>query len=83
MPERVRGLPVIDQGKCPDGCRKCVEACPYKKSIFRPATGTSGFGIRSVKGRIRTPRPAARTMALVGLTDIQKFLGLIAQIISR
>src|SRR6201994_2556032 len=38
----------------------------------RPATGTSGFGIRSVNGRMRKPRPAARTMALVGLTDIWK-----------
>src|SRR6185437_9028827 len=35
-----------------------------------PATGTIGFGIWSVSGRIRTPRPAARTMALVGVTDI-------------
>src|SRR5258708_13791429 len=35
-----------------------------------PATGTSGFGIRSVSGRMRTPRPAARTMARVGLTGI-------------
>src|ERR1044072_6282941 len=40
-------------------------------SSGRPATGISGFGIRSVSGRMRRPRPAARTMALVGLTDIQ------------
>src|SRR5712671_1665292 len=40
-------------------------------SSARPATRTSGFGIRSVRGRMRTPRPAARTMALVGgLIDI-------------
>jgi hypothetical protein len=37
-----------------------------------PATGTIGFGMVSVSGRIRTPRPAARTMALVGVTDIRK-----------
>ena len=28
MPDRFRGLPVLDATKCPDGCRKCVEACP-------------------------------------------------------
>ncbi len=28
LPERYRGLPVIDSSKCPDGCAKCVEACP-------------------------------------------------------
>ncbi|HEY1065020.1 MAG TPA: NADH-quinone oxidoreductase subunit NuoB [Pirellulales bacterium] len=25
---RFRGLPVIDQAKCPSGCEACVEACP-------------------------------------------------------
>lgn len=28
MPERMRGLPVIDASKCPDGCRDCADACP-------------------------------------------------------
>jgi Ni,Fe-hydrogenase III small subunit/Pyruvate/2-oxoacid:ferredoxin oxidoreductase delta subunit len=28
LPDRLRGLPVIDAAKCPDGCRDCVEACP-------------------------------------------------------
>ena len=28
MPDRFRGLPVVDGSKCPDGCRKCAEACP-------------------------------------------------------
>jgi hypothetical protein len=28
-----------------------------------PATGTSGFGSVSVKGRMRLPKPAASTMA--------------------
>ena len=30
-----------------------------------PATGTSGFGMRSVIGRMRSPRPAASTMAFM------------------
>src|SRR5688572_24527960 len=29
----------------------------------RPATGSSGFGTRSVSGRMRSPRPAARIIA--------------------
>lgn len=28
LPDRLRGLPVIDSSKCPEGCRDCAEACP-------------------------------------------------------
>jgi Ni,Fe-hydrogenase III small subunit/formate hydrogenlyase subunit 6/NADH:ubiquinone oxidoreductase subunit I len=28
LPDRFRGLPLLDETKCPDGCRACVEACP-------------------------------------------------------
>lgn len=28
LPDRFRGLPVVDTSKCPDGCRSCAEACP-------------------------------------------------------
>lgn len=28
LPDRLRGLPVIDTSKCPDGCAECVKACP-------------------------------------------------------
>ena len=28
LPERFRGLPVIDASKCPQGCARCVDACP-------------------------------------------------------
>ena len=28
LPDRFRGLPVLDDSKCPDGCRACVDACP-------------------------------------------------------
>jgi Ni,Fe-hydrogenase III small subunit/ferredoxin len=28
LPDRFRGLPVVDVSKCPEGCRSCVEACP-------------------------------------------------------
>jgi Ni,Fe-hydrogenase III small subunit/Pyruvate/2-oxoacid:ferredoxin oxidoreductase delta subunit len=30
LPERFRGLPVIDRAKCRDGCRECAEACPTR-----------------------------------------------------
>ena len=28
LPDRYRGLPVIDSTKCPEGCSKCAAACP-------------------------------------------------------
>lgn len=28
LPERLRGLPMVNTSKCPDGCRACAEACP-------------------------------------------------------
>jgi nitrate reductase beta subunit len=34
------GIVLIDQERC-RGYRKCVEACPYKKSIYRPTTRVS------------------------------------------
>jgi Ni,Fe-hydrogenase III small subunit/Pyruvate/2-oxoacid:ferredoxin oxidoreductase delta subunit len=28
VPDRLRGLPLLDESRCPDGCRACAEACP-------------------------------------------------------
>jgi Ni,Fe-hydrogenase III small subunit/Pyruvate/2-oxoacid:ferredoxin oxidoreductase delta subunit len=28
LPERLRGRPIIDAAKCPDGCCECAKACP-------------------------------------------------------
>jgi Ni,Fe-hydrogenase III small subunit/formate hydrogenlyase subunit 6/NADH:ubiquinone oxidoreductase subunit I len=28
LPDRFRGLPLVDVARCPDGCRACAEACP-------------------------------------------------------
>ncbi|HET7754253.1 MAG TPA: 4Fe-4S binding protein [Anaeromyxobacteraceae bacterium] len=28
FPERFRGRPALDPARCPDGCRRCAEACP-------------------------------------------------------
>jgi Ni,Fe-hydrogenase III small subunit/Pyruvate/2-oxoacid:ferredoxin oxidoreductase delta subunit len=30
LPERFRGLPVIDAAKCKDGCQACADACPTR-----------------------------------------------------
>lgn len=34
------GIVLIDQERC-RGYQKCVDACPYKKAVYRPNTGTS------------------------------------------
>jgi Ni,Fe-hydrogenase III small subunit/NAD-dependent dihydropyrimidine dehydrogenase PreA subunit len=28
LPDRFRGLPIVDRARCPDGCSACVAACP-------------------------------------------------------
>lgn len=38
MPDRYRGLPVIDSSRCPDGCRACAEACPTAAVRFDGGT---------------------------------------------
>lgn len=38
LPDRFRGLPVLDPSRCPDGCAKCAEACPTQAIQAEGAT---------------------------------------------
>ncbi|HXX67392.1 MAG TPA: NADH-quinone oxidoreductase subunit NuoB [Polyangiaceae bacterium] len=37
LPDRFRGLPVLDSSRCPDGCFACAQACPT--DAIHPAPG--------------------------------------------
>jgi Ni,Fe-hydrogenase III small subunit/ferredoxin len=48
LPDRFRGLPVVDVSRCPDGCRDCAEACPteaitIQDGVFRLDLGRCLF----------------------------------------
>src|SRR6266481_771616 len=45
LPDRFRGLPVVDASKCLDGCRYCAEACPTG------AISINGAGLKVDLGR--------------------------------
>jgi Ni,Fe-hydrogenase III small subunit/NAD-dependent dihydropyrimidine dehydrogenase PreA subunit len=38
LPDRFRGLPVLDESRCREGCRACIEACPTD-AVTRDAKG--------------------------------------------
>jgi Ni,Fe-hydrogenase III small subunit/ferredoxin len=39
LPARFRGHPVVAPGRCADGCRECVAACPTGAVTLEPALG--------------------------------------------
>src|SRR6516165_199278 len=45
LPDRFRGLPVLDESRCPEGCCACIEACPTD------AVARDGQGLRLDLGR--------------------------------
>lgn len=50
MPDRFRGAPQIDSTKCPEGCKRCVEACPTD-AIRAPVGDGAGGKMRVDLGR--------------------------------
>ena len=42
LPERFRGRPEVDAGKCADGCRECAEACPTDAIRIMGSGGDEG-----------------------------------------
>src|SRR5437868_15446145 len=47
LPDRFRGLPMVDASKCPDDCRACAESCPTNAISI----GGNGNGLRLDLGR--------------------------------
>jgi Ni,Fe-hydrogenase III small subunit/Pyruvate/2-oxoacid:ferredoxin oxidoreductase delta subunit len=44
LPDRFRGLPLIDSSKCMDGCRACAEACPTDAIIINNGAACIDLG---------------------------------------
>jgi len=45
LPARFRGLPIIAPGECPDGCRECMDLCPFGACKLRDGQMTIDLGI--------------------------------------
>lgn len=44
LPARFRGRPVLDPGRCPDGCRSCADACPTEAILIEDGPARVDLG---------------------------------------
>jgi nitrate reductase beta subunit len=76
------GIVLIDQGRC-RGYRKCVEGCPYKKAMYRPASRTAEKCIGCfprIEGKDKTISPtgaAAETRCMTSCVGKIRLQGMV------
>lgn len=57
LPDRFRGLPVIQPERCPSGCRDCAAACPYDAVALGPGGPALDLGLCTFCGECATACP--------------------------
>ncbi len=50
FPERFRGRPALEPGRCAEGCRRCQEVCPTEAITMAPEAAPQGAGPGAPQG---------------------------------
>ena len=63
LPDRFRGLPVLDESRCPDGCQACAVACPTdavrsRRQWASGSTWADAFSAPTASRHVRKERSA-------------------------